>query len=71
MCSFLKGVPFLSHHGDACVTMVTPTNHPYIDKVTPSLGVAIGDNGWAGKSSDEIGRVAALMMMNDTWTYDF
>ena len=67
---YFQGIQFLSHHGDVCVAMVTPSSHPYIDKITPSLGVVIGGNGWAGKSSDEIGRVAAQMMLNNTWTYD-
>lgn len=40
----------------------TPTDRPYIDKVHAQLGVAIGGNGYAAKSSDEIGRLAACMM---------
>lgn len=60
----------MSHHGDACATMVTPTFHPYIDLIEPNLGVAMGGNGWAAKSSDEIGRVAAKMMLETKWTYD-
>ena len=42
--------------------METPTNLPYIDTVHAQLGVAIGGNGYAAKSSDELGRLAADMM---------
>lgn len=66
----LPGVKFLSHHGDACITMVTPNSQPYIDLVTSTLGVVMGDNGWAAKSSDEIGRIAARMMIHSRWSYD-
>ncbi|KAK3101908.1 hypothetical protein FSP39_007257 [Pinctada imbricata] len=74
MFNLLKGIfpdlKFLSHHGDACVTMVTPTYHPYIDLLSPTFGLAVGGNGWAAKSSDEIGRVAADMIVHSKWTYD-
>ena len=63
-------IKFRSHHGDACVTMVTPTHHPYVDLISPNFGVALGGNGWAAKSSDEIGRVAADMVIKSQWTYD-
>ncbi|OWF52193.1 uncharacterized protein LOC110448083 [Mizuhopecten yessoensis] len=66
----LPDVKFLSHHGDACVTMVTPSYQPYVDLVTPTLGVVMGDNGWAAKSSDEIGRVAAKMIVHSRWSDD-
>ena len=45
---------------DNCVTAHPPTDLPYIDMVTPEMGVAIGGCGYAAKSSDEIGRIAAL-----------
>ena len=50
--------------------MVTPTHHPYVDLISANFGVAMGGNGWAAKSSDEIGRVAAEMVINSKWTYD-
>lgn len=49
--------------------MKTPTNHPYIDKVHDQLGVAIGGNGRAAKSCDEIGRIAVSMMLKG-WDSD-
>ena len=43
-----------------------PTFQPYIDKVYGHLGVALGGNGFAAKSCNEIGRLAAGMMF-DEW----
>lgn len=57
------GIVFKSFKSDSCVTMVTGTNTPYIDMVHEDLGVAIGGNGHAAKSADEIGRIAACMML--------
>ncbi|KAJ8303611.1 hypothetical protein KUTeg_020007 [Tegillarca granosa] len=59
-----------SHHGDSCATMVTPSFLPYIDLITQTFGVAIGGNGKAGKSSDEIGRLAADMIVKSKWNGD-
>ncbi|XP_060558103.1 N-methyl-L-tryptophan oxidase-like isoform X1 [Ruditapes philippinarum] len=64
--SLFKGVQFNSWHSDSCVITETPTERPYIDMLHDQLGVAIGGNGYAAKSSDEIGRLAADMI-NGQW----
>ena len=61
---FSTGLKFKSFKSDACVTMVTATGKPYIDKVNDNFGVAIGGNGHAAMSCDAIGRLAARMMLN-------
>lgn len=58
----------VSTHCDKCVTSNTPSRRPYIDLLTPSLGVALGGNGYAAKSSDEIGRLAADLLVTGTWS---
>ncbi|KAH3842369.1 N-methyl-L-tryptophan oxidase-like [Dreissena polymorpha] len=63
--SLFKGVSMSRWHGDSCVAEETPTNRPYIDMVHGQLGVAIGANGYAAKSSDEIGRMAAMMLLRE------
>lgn len=35
--------------------------------VHSQMGVAIGGNGFAAKSCDEIGRIAAMMVLKDVW----
>jgi len=46
---------------DACAVTTTPSGYPIIDWVQPGrVAVACGGNGKAAKSSDELGRLAAL-----------
>ena len=59
-----------SYHGDSCVVVETPTRRPYVDTVHDQLGVALGGNGYAAKSSDEIGRLAATMLLGVEWDPD-
>ena len=49
---------------DSCMTAVTEHGYPYIDMVTDRVGVAVGGCGAAAKSSDEMGRIAALYVFN-------
>ena len=50
---------FRDYKFDYCVIGVTPTNQLYIDMVEPGLGVVLGCCGYAAKSSDEAGHIAA------------
>ena len=68
--SFLTGVKVLSYHGDSCVVDVAPSNRPYIDRVHNQLGGAIAGNGYAAKSSDEIGRLAVELLIGGQWDID-
>lgn len=65
--SVVQDVNPISYHGDSCVITTTPTKRLYIDILHPQLGVAVGGNAYAAKSSDEIGRIAAIMMMKNEW----
>lgn len=53
--------------GDGCLTSHTPNNEPYIDLIAPGFGVALGGNGYAAKASDEIGRLAARLVLLGEW----
>jgi sarcosine oxidase len=58
-------------HTDTCAVTKTRTGYPYIDMIEgTNIGIAVGGNGRAAKSSDEWGRIAALMLSNDEWAYD-
>ena len=50
---------FRDYKFDYCTFGKTKTGHLYIDTVAPGLGVALGGCGYAAKSSDEVGRIAA------------
>lgn len=67
--SLFRGVRFPSRWGDCGAIAETPSTHPYIDMVHAQLGVAICGNGYAAKSSDEIGRLAASMVQG-RWDCD-
>ncbi|XP_060073896.1 uncharacterized protein LOC132553653 [Ylistrum balloti] len=65
-----KDIKAKSYHGDQCVILETRTGHPYIDLVHSGIGVAIGGNGYAAKSGDEIGRLAAMLVLRGVWDSD-
>lgn len=46
------------------------SGYPYADQLDENLFVVTGGNGSAAKSSDEIGRVGALLAAHGSWTYD-
>lgn len=49
----------------------TPSGYPLIDWVKPKqLMSLVGGNGYAGKSADELGFIAAQLFTQGTWTYD-
>jgi sarcosine oxidase len=64
----LPGVPLASVTAAPCVITETATGFPYIGWLDDGLAVAIGGNGEAAKSSDEIGRLAASLFTADGWT---
>ncbi|MEX1019149.1 MAG: FAD-dependent oxidoreductase [Litorilinea sp.] len=59
-----------------CVVTYTAHDHPYIDVVdspstdTGRIFVATGGSGSSAKSSNELGRIAALLVQYGVWTYD-
>ncbi|XP_077992810.1 uncharacterized protein LOC144446844 [Glandiceps talaboti] len=67
----VKGINPVSTHGECAVTTHTPTSLPYCDMVTPTLGVVVAGNGYAATSGDEIGRMAARMIIAGHWDHDF
>ncbi len=64
----LPGLKVESVRGESCVTCKTPgIVAPFIDVVAPGLGVATGGCGRAGMSCDEIGRLAATLLLEGHW----
>ncbi len=54
-----------------CVLAYTPHGRPMVDAMGEAGAfVAVGGCGGAAKSSDEIGRMAALLVQHDAWTHD-
>ena len=51
-----------------CLIPDTPTKLPYLEIVEPGLVMAVGGNGYAAKSADAIGALAAGLVRNGEWT---
>jgi len=51
-----------------CLIPDTPTKLPYLELVEPGLVMAVGSNGYAAKSADAIGALAAGLVVNGHWT---
>lgn len=51
-----------------CLITDTASHYPYIDMLDDRIGIAVGGNGKSAKSSDEIGRLAAEMVLADRWS---
>lgn len=66
----VPGLEPLEVLSDACVTVQTPTGQLYAGQVGPGLGVIAGCNGFAAKSSDEIGYLAGKMIMANMYNQD-
>lgn len=64
----LPGTDFVSYTSSPCVITATPSGNPYIGFIDDGLAVAIGGNGSAAKSSDELGRLAASLFSPEGWT---
>ncbi|KAJ8029279.1 putative sarcosine oxidase [Holothuria leucospilota] len=67
---FIEDFEETSVECDAAVTTGTPSGYPYCGMVTPNIGVLVGGNGYGAKSSDEIGRMGAMMIKNGRWNHD-
>jgi len=66
--TFIKDLKVESVSSGCCVTTKTKDKAgPYIDKVQDGLYVAGGGCGFAAKSCDEIGRIAAMFAVTGTW----
>eukprot|EP00092_Neocalanus_flemingeri_P024620 GFUD01026703.1.p1 GENE.GFUD01026703.1~~GFUD01026703.1.p1 ORF type:complete len:407 (+),score=122.84 GFUD01026703.1:198-1418(+) len=69
--SFIKDLTVEEVTGGCCVTSNTPTKAaPFIQEVAEDLVVAAGGCGYAAMSSDEIGRIAAVLAVEGRWDTD-
>lgn len=75
--TLLPGLKALSFSTGSCVTSYTPTSYPMIAyTASPQIAVVTGGNGMAAKSSDEIGRLGAELLLrgrikDDAYMTDF
>lgn len=65
--ALLPGTVIRHQTSTPCVITGTTTGYPYVGWVDNGVAVAIGGNGSAAKSSDELGRLAASLFSEDGW----
>ncbi len=64
----LPGLRVESWSTKPCLIPDTPTKLPYLEIVETGLVMAVGTNGYAAKSADAIGALAAGLVCNGQWT---
>ncbi|WP_026617788.1 NAD(P)/FAD-dependent oxidoreductase [Ensifer aridi] len=64
LAGVMPGLRPVSTHFSPCVTSFTRHGYPYIGFVSDRVAVLTGGNGQAAKSSDEIGRLGAALVMD-------
>ena len=69
LLTLLPNLRVASFQTKPCVYTLTAHNHPYIDQLDDQLFVAAGGCGSSAKSSNEIGRIAALLVEKGGWDY--
>ena len=52
-------------HTSNCVYTITASGYPYVGMVSERVAVAVGGNGKGAKSSDEIGRLGAAVLLGE------
>lgn len=66
--SVFPSLPFAEPIFEACCGTQTPTGWPYIEHADDRRIVwLVGCNTYAGKSADELGRLAARLLLDDEW----
>ena len=67
--SVLPGFDLRDVHAEPCCTTHTPSGFPYVDFADdPRIVWLLGCNAYAGKSADELGRLAARLVIDGRWT---
>jgi glycine/D-amino acid oxidase-like deaminating enzyme len=68
LLSVLPGLQAEAWSTKPCLIPDTPTKLPYLEIVEPGLVMAVGTNGYAAKSADAIGALAAGLVVKGEWT---
>jgi sarcosine oxidase len=67
----LPDIKFESIREACCIIEKTPSHYPYIGQINEdkSLNVVVGGNGHGARGSDEIGRLAANIVLGNSWDF--
>lgn len=70
LLAMIPGVTVTAFDSKPCVITYTAHDRPYIAQVDEAIYVATGGCGAAAKSSNELGRIGALLVEHGGWHYD-
>lgn len=71
MLSLIPNLQAISFQMKPCVITATPHRYPYIEALEPGqVYAAVGGCGASAKSSNEIGRLAARLVVDEVWADD-
>lgn len=68
MEDLVPGIVAESWETKPCMITDTPSGLPTVDHLAPGLVVAAGGNGYAAKSADAIGALAATLLVSGEWS---
>lgn len=63
----IRDLKAVSYDSVPCLLTYSEHGNPYVDKISEGIYVATAGNGSGAKSSDEIGRLGAMLCATDTW----
>ncbi|XP_055948027.1 uncharacterized protein LOC129981280 [Argiope bruennichi] len=67
LIGIIPGLKVEEVKGKTCVTCDSPSDLPYIDRVSPTVTVAVVGNGRGATICDEVGRIAADLSLTGKW----
>lgn len=70
LLAMVPGLAATRFDSKPCVVTYTAHERPYIAQVDEAIYVATGGCGAAAKSSNELGRISALLIEHGRWSYD-
>lgn len=70
LCELIPNLKAEAFQTRPCVVTYTAHDHPYVEQIEQGLFLAVGGCGSAAKSSNEIGRMASLLVEHGAWRYD-
>ena len=71
LLQLLPGLAPKSYVTRPCAVTFTATGRPTIDRLSKRVFIAVGGNGSAAKSADEIGRLAACLVRGEDFSSEF
>ncbi|CAL1281700.1 unnamed protein product [Larinioides sclopetarius] len=70
LIDMIPGLKVEEIKGKTCITCDSPSDLPYIDRISPTVTVAVVGNGRGATICDEVGRIAAELSLTGKWNLE-